>query len=124
MGAFIIMACDYRIGLRGKFKMSLPETAIGMELPPVLLELTVSRITKRFLTRVALLSEPFNPDQAVEAGFTDEALDADELEARAVEVAEKLAQLPQAQFAQNKLAVRAKTLQAMEDSVAEFAKRL
>ena len=117
MGAFIIMACDYRIGSRGNFKMSLPETAIGMDLPPILVELTASRIAKRHLSRVALQSEVYNPEQAVEAGFTDEVVDIAALAARAMEVAEKLAQLPPAQYATNKLSTRVHTLQAMRDSL-------
>ena len=117
MGAFIIMASDYRIGSLGNFKMSLPETAIGMDLPPILVELTASRIAKRHLSRVALQSEVYNPEQAVEAGFTDEVVEAAALEARAMEVAEKLAQLPQAQYAANKLSIRVHTLQAMRDSL-------
>ena len=121
MGAFIIMACDMRIGIRGEFKMSLPETAIGMELPPILLELTASRISRRHMTRVALLSEVYNPEQAVLAGFTDEVVEPAELEARCMAVAEKLAQLPKAQFAANKLSVRAGTLQAMQDSLQKLA---
>jgi hypothetical protein len=32
MGAFIAMACDSRVAMRGDFKMSLPETATGMKL--------------------------------------------------------------------------------------------
>jgi hypothetical protein len=32
MGAFIVMACDSRVAMRGDFKMSLPETATGMKL--------------------------------------------------------------------------------------------
>jgi enoyl-CoA hydratase len=117
MGAFIIMTCDYRIGRRGNFKMSLPETAIGMDLPPILVELTASRIAKRHLSRVALQSEVYNPEQAVEAGFTDEVVDIAALAARAMEVAEKLAQLPPAQYATNKLSTRVHTLQAMRDSL-------
>ena len=117
MGAFIIMASDYRIGSLGNFKMSLPETAIGMDLPPILVELTASRIAKRHLSRVALQSEVYNPEQAVEAGFTDEVVEAAALEARAMQVAEKLAQLPQAQYAANKLSIRVHTLQAMRDSL-------
>lgn len=117
MGAFIIMACDYRIGSRGNFKMSLPETAIGMDLPPILVELTASRIAKRHLSRVALQSEVYDPEQAVEAGFTDEVVDIAALAARAMEVAEKLAQLPPAQYATNKLSTRVHTLQAMRDSL-------
>ena len=123
MGAFIIMACDRRIGSRGAFKMSLPETAIGMELPAILVELTASRISRRHMTRVALLSEVYNPEDAVAAGFTDEVVDVDELTARSMTVAEQLAQLPQAQFAANKLSVRAGTLQAMRDSLEQMSQR-
>jgi len=117
MGAFIIMACDWRIGSRGKFKMSLPETRIGMELPPILVELTTSRISRQHMTRVALLSEVYNPEQAVEAGFIDEVVDPAELTARSAAVAEQLAQLPQQQFAKNKLSIRAGALQVMKDSL-------
>lgn len=118
MGAFIIMACDSRVGTRGAFKMSLPETAIGMELPPILVELTASRISRRHMTRVALQSEVYNPEQAVDAGFVDEVVDGEELDARTMAIAEKLAGLPQGQYAANKLSVRAHTLKAMKDSIA------
>ena len=118
MGAFIIMACDSRVGTRGAFKMSLPETAIGMELPPILVELTASRISRRHMTRVALQSEVYNPQEAVDAGFVDEVVDSGELDARTMAIAEKLAGLPPAQYAANKLSVRAHTLKAMADSIA------
>ncbi len=117
MGVFIIMACDSRIGLRGNYKITLPVTAIGMGLPAVLTELTESRVVKRHMTRAILQSQVYNPDQAVEAGFTDEAVDADSFNARTLEVAEKLAELPQKQYAENKLSIRAKTLDAMKDSI-------
>jgi enoyl-CoA hydratase len=120
MGAFIMMACDMRVGTRGDFKMSLPETRINMDLPPILLELTRSRISRRHMTRVALLSEVYDPEQAVDAGFIDEVADADELTARATAVATELAQLPQQQFAANKLAIRADSLQVMKDSLANY----
>jgi enoyl-CoA hydratase len=123
MGAFIIMACDSRIGTRGNFKMSLPETAISMELPSILLALAESRISKQYMTRVALQSEVFNPDQAVEAGFIDEVVEISELTARSMAVAQQLAQLPHAQYATNKLAIRAQTLQAMQASFETLGKR-
>ncbi len=120
MGAFIMMACDMRIGTRGDFKMSLPETRINMDLPPILLELTRSRISRRHMTRVALLSEVYSPEQAIDAGFIDEVVDADELTARTTAVAAELAQLPQQQFAANKLAIRADSLQVMKDSLENY----
>lgn len=123
MGAFIIMACDSRVGTRGDFKMSLPETAIGMELPPILVELTASRISRRHMTRVALQSEVYAPDDAVDAGFVDEVVEPGELDTRTMAIAERLAGLPQAQYAANKLSVRAHTLKAMKDSIAQLKDR-
>ena len=122
MGAFMIMACDTRIATKGKYKMSLPETAIGMDLPPILITLAASRISKRHMTRVALQSEVYNPEQAIDAGFIDEVVDIEDLEARSMAVAEKLAQLPQPQYATNKLSIRAETLQTMRDSLEELNK--
>lgn len=123
MGAFIIMASDYRIGTMGNYKLSLPETRIGMELPPILMGLTESRISPLHLTRVALLSEVYSPDTAVEAGFIDEAVKYADLDARALETASAMAQLPQAQFAANKLAIRAKTLETMRAGIAQMNQR-
>lgn len=120
MGAFIIMACDWRIGSRGDFKMTLPETRIGMDLPPILIALTSSRIAPRHMDRVTLLSEIYNPDQALDAGFIDEVVEAGDLESRSREVAEQLATLPARQFASNKLSIRANTLEVMKSSLASF----
>jgi enoyl-CoA hydratase/carnithine racemase len=117
MGAFIIMACDSRIGTRGNYKITLPETAIGMELPHTLLELTASRIPPQYMTRVAIQSEVFAPDQAITAGFLDEVVEAAELNARALEVAAHLAKLPQSAYAANKLFVRKKALAAMAEEL-------
>lgn len=120
MGAFIIMACDWRIGSRGDFKMSLPETRMGMDLPPILIALTSSRITPRHRDRVALLSEVYNPDQALDAGFIDEVVEAEDLESRSREVAEQLARLPSRQFANNKVSIKTATLDVMKDSLASL----
>ncbi len=121
MGAFIIMSCDSRVGTAGNFKMSLPETAIGMQLPPILVELASSRISKRHVTRVLLQSEPYQPENAVDAGFIDEVVTADQLDVRTQQIAEKLAELPQAQYAENKLSMRANHLKVMRDSLDEMA---
>ena len=113
MGAFIIMACDSRIGTRGGYKLTLPETAIGMELPHVLVALTASRIPPQYMTRVAIQSEVFDPDQSIGIGFLDEVVEASELDARVFAVAEHLAQLPQSAYAANKLFARKDALATM-----------
>ncbi|MFT4872715.1 crotonase/enoyl-CoA hydratase family protein [Congregibacter sp.] len=118
MGAFIVMASDSRVGTRGAFKVTLPETAISMDLPPILVALTASRIVKEHLTRAALQSEVYDPEQAVSAGFFDEVVDAKQLESRCMEIAQHLAQLPPAQYAANKLLIRDYTLGLMKDDLA------
>ena len=115
MGAFIILACDTRIGTRGSFKITLPETALGMTVPGPMLELTASRLSPQFITRAAVQSEVFDPEQALAAGFLDEVVDASEIDARAFAVAEQLAQLPQAAYTANKLVTRKKALAGMEE---------
>jgi enoyl-CoA hydratase len=117
MGAFIIMACDNRVGTRGPFKVTLPETALGMEVPGSMLELTASRISPPFMTRVAIQAEVFDPDQAVAAGFLDEVVEASALHDRTIAIAQTLAALPQQAYAANKRAVRAKVLAAMNDEL-------
>jgi enoyl-CoA hydratase len=114
MGAFILLACDTRIGIHGDFRISLPETAIGMDLPPLLMALTASRLSKRHLTRAAIQSEVYSPEAAMDAGFLDEVVAADELDPRALATATRLAQLPRKYYAGNKLATRAETLAAMQ----------
>lgn len=123
MGAFIVMACDLRIATKGPFKITLPETQISMDLPPVLLSLTASRIAKSHMTRAALLSEVFSPDDAVIAGFFDDCVDPEQLDAHCHTLASRLAELPREQFAKNKLDIRAETLNAMRTDIEAMAAR-
>lgn len=119
MGAFIILACDTRIGTRGDFRITLPETAISMEIPGPMRALTLSRLSPRFLTRAAIQSEVFAPDDAVTAGFLDEVVEAAQLDERAMAAARTLAQLPGEFYARNKLFARAHVIREMEDTYAQ-----
>lgn len=124
LGAFILMVCDSRIGAIGDYKYSLPETKIGMDLPPILVELTRSRLAPRYLTRAALQSENFGPELAAEAGFLDEAVDADELMSRAEAVAQTLAALPGKQYAANKLRLRGGIISEMKANLEKMKQEL
>lgn len=114
MGAFILLACDNRIGAHGEFRITLPETAISMEIPGVMLELAQSRLSPRFMTRAAIQAEVFSPQTAVAAGFLDEVVEAPGLAARALEVAGQLAELPREYYGRNKLALRGDVLGRMQ----------
>jgi len=114
LGAFMLLASDTRIGVEGDFRISLPETAIGMDLPELLMALAASRLSIRHLTRAAIQSEVYNPTTAMDAGFLDEVVSADMLDAHTLAVASKLAELPPKFYTRNKLAARAEPLATMQ----------
>lgn len=113
MGAFLLMSCDTRISGSGSYKFSLPETAIGMELNPLLVAVAKNRICNRFWTRTAIQSENLTPELAVEAGIIDQIVAPDAVDATAQEIAEKLAALPSV-YGANKRHVRANAIADME----------
>lgn len=115
LGAFILLSCDTRLGVEGDFRITLPETAISMDLPPLLMALVTSRISKRHITRAAIQAEIYTPQAAIDAGFLDEVVAVKDLDSRAQTIASKLAELPQKFYARNKLAARSAPLAAMQD---------
>ena len=62
LGAVILLACDTRIGGRGDFKFGLNETAIGMHLPPPILELARDRLPKDKVTEAAIQATIYGPE--------------------------------------------------------------
>ena len=71
MGAFLLLACDVRIGARGRHRMGLNEVAIGIAPPGFAIELARSRLHPAWLSRTVVLGEMFEPDEAVTAGLLD-----------------------------------------------------
>ncbi len=120
MGAFLLLACDTRIGARGDFRVTLPETRISMDLPPILQALTDARVTPRFLTRAVIQSEIFSPELAVEAGFLDKVVDPGDIDDAAHTAATELAELPGKYYAGNKLFARQATIDAMQAELDKF----
>ena len=113
LGAFILLASDTRFGAAGDFKINLPETAISMQLSPLLIELAAARLSKRHIIRAAVQSENYGPEGAVDAGFLDEVVPADALLDTALAAAERLGKLPSEYYAKNKLLARASSLELM-----------
>lgn len=113
LGAFILLASDTRFGVAGDFKISLPETAISMQLSPLLVELATARLSKRHIVRSAVQSENYTPELAVDAGFLDGVIAPEALMETAFAAAEKLSQLPSEYYGKNKLVVRADSLNVM-----------
>ncbi len=119
MGAFLVLACDLRIGARGDFKIGANETAIGMTLPTFGIELARARLSKRHYDRAIVQSTIYDPAGALAAGFLDELVDPDELEARVLEAATQLAQLQQPAFRNNKRQAHRETIDLIRATLEE-----
>jgi enoyl-CoA hydratase len=100
-GALMLLCCDYRIGLRGDFRIGFNEVAIGMPLPRFGSNVARARLNRERFIRATVLAETTGPDEAVTVGFLDEVHDADVAEAAALK-ATALVALPRDAYAAGK----------------------
>ena len=93
MGVFMMLSADYVIGSKGDFKIAANEVAIGLTMPRVAAATLRHRLKPAAYQRAVTLSEYFTVDSALEAGFFDELVDANELMTRAENLANSHKQL-------------------------------
>lgn len=118
MGAFLLLAADYRVGAAGPFRITANEVAIGLQVPPPALELCRQRLTPAACSRAVILADVFAPADAVSAGFLDELAPAADPVEPARAVAARLTALDGAAHAAAKQAVRGATAAAILDALA------
>ncbi len=118
-GAFLLLSCDYRIGVQGPFKIGLNEVAIGMTMHHAGIELARARLTNSAFNRSVINAEMFSPEQAVEAGFLDRAVPAEELEAEAMAIASQLTQLNMTAHRKTKLKAHKGLLELLDWAIDE-----
>ena len=115
--AVCLLACDYRIGAAGQYKIGLNYVAIGMAVPDLAIQIARSRLSPRHMTLACNTAQLYSPEEAVEAGFLD-AVTTDDPVDRACEVAAGLVERADAAaFA----ATRAATCRDLTDSIIRSA---
>jgi enoyl-CoA hydratase len=90
-GALVLLGCDVRIGADVPAKIGLNEVAIGMVLPDWAITIAQERLSRRHLQRAIAGARVTGPAEAVDVGYLDEVVPADEVLDRAVAVASELA---------------------------------
>jgi enoyl-CoA hydratase len=119
MGTFLLLACDVRIGARGKFRMGLNEVAIGISPPRFAIELARSRLHPAWLSRTVTLGEMFEPDDAVTAGLLDRVVPPDEIDGALEQVLSTLKNVNASMHAAAKLNLRKHAMALMRDAIDE-----
>lgn len=116
-GAFILLSADYRIGVDGPFNIGLNEVQIGMTMHHAGIELARDRLRKSAFHRSVINGEIFNPQDAVDAGFLDKVVPAEELMATAVAAAQQLKKINMTAHKNTKLKVRKAFLETLDQAI-------
>src|ERR1700754_2502875 len=90
MGSFLLLSGDHRVG-QPKTKCQAIEVAIGMPIPISAIEIMRFRLTPAAFDRGAGMAATFVGDDAIAGGWLDEIVAADQVVARAQEVAAQAA---------------------------------
>lgn len=117
MGVFLMLSADYVIGSRGEFKISANEVAIGLTMPRVAAAMLRHRLNPAAYQRAVNLSEYFDVDGALAAGFFDELVDPAELAPRAEALATELSELDQRAHKASKRRIRAALIRKIRLSI-------
>lgn len=105
-GALLVLSCDVRIGADVPAKIGLNETSIGMPLPLFAIELGRDRLTPTARVRATLAAELYDPNGAVEVGYLDRVVPAQDCEREAIAEARRLGEYSGTAYALTKQLLR------------------
>ncbi len=116
-GCFTLLACDYRVGVDGPFQLGLNEVQIGMTMHHFGIELPRARLTPSYFQRSVNNAQMYSPAEAVEGGFLDKIVPADDLMKTAMAEAQRLAGLNLAAHKATKLKMRKELLKTLDIAI-------
>jgi len=117
MGVFLMLSADYVVGSRGEFKIAANEVAIGLTMPRVAAAALHNRLNPAAYQRAVNLSETFDTDGALAAGFFDELVDPSNLMTRAGQLAEEYKKLSPHAHTASKRRIRASLIRKIKFSI-------
>ena len=122
-GLVLVLACDYRLGLDGDYRVGLNEVAIGASYPKVAFEIVRLRLTHARASELLLGAALYPASQAVRLGIVDELVPGDRLETTVLRRAARLGAFPREAFAHTKAALVAEAVTRVEAETEEEAAR-
>lgn len=123
-GAFLLLSADYRIGVDGPFSIGLNEVQIGMTMHHAGIELARDRLRRSAFHRSVINGEMFDPQSAVDAGFLDKVVAAEELQGAALAAARQLKKINMLAHKNTKLKVRKQLLETLDDAILQDQQHL
>jgi enoyl-CoA hydratase len=122
-GCVLALQADVRVMADGKARIGLSEVPLGLGLPAVVLETLRCQVPASSLLPIALEGRLLSAQEALQLGLVQEVVAPEELLARALAHAVRLAALPAHSVAQVKAAMRRPAVEAVrEQGAADTAK--
>ena len=122
-GLVIALACDYRLGVEGDYRVGLNEVAIGASFPRAAFEIVRLRLPHARASELLLGGALYPASQATRLGIVDELLPPDTFEATVMRRAARLGAFPRDAYAHTKAALIAEAVARIDGETAEEAER-
>lgn len=116
-GVILTLACDYRIGAEGDYKIGLAEARVGVPYPVAAMAIVQSELSHDAARLMVLTARNLNPHEAVSYGMLDELQPVEQLLKRAMEVAREMTSLPRSTYVRIKRQLRAGAISRIEDAI-------
>jgi enoyl-CoA hydratase/carnithine racemase len=105
-GAVLALCCDRRVMAEGDFTIGLNEVRIGIPVPRVVADLAIHAVGSRVAEELCVSGRLMNPHEALEVGFVDEVVPANDVVMAARRWCEALIEAPAEALAGTRSAMR------------------
>ena len=122
-GLVLALACDYRLGCEGDWRVGLNEVAIGASYPRVAFEIVRLRLAHARASELVLGAALYPAREAMRLGIVDELLPRESCEATVLRRAARLGAFPRAAYAHAKAALVAEAAARVAAETPEEAER-
>jgi enoyl-CoA hydratase/carnithine racemase len=113
-GLILVLACDYRLGVQGDYRIGLNEVEIGASFPRAAFEIVRLRLSHQQASELLLGAAIYTANHVVRLGVVDELLPADKFEEAVFRRAARLGSFPRDAYAHTKAALVVETVARIE----------
>jgi enoyl-CoA hydratase/carnithine racemase len=116
-GVILLLACDYRIGAEGDYKIGLAEARVGVPFPVAAMAIVQSELSNSVGRKMVLTARNWNPQKALSMGVVDELQPPEQLLPRSIEMAQEMATLPRTVYGRIKRDLKRTSLERIDDAI-------
>lgn len=120
-GLVLLLACDYRLGVEGDYRVGLNEVAVGAAYPRMAMEIVRLRLTAARASELVLGAALYPAREALRLGIVDELLPSASSAGTVLRRAARLGAFPREAYAHAKAALVAEAVARVEAETADEA---